>query len=124
MITTAEVETNEMKGGGGHGGKPPMEHKSSSSDSDSSKWKIHDTPQNAGLLPTIGVTLFLGWNGFVLWIVLYAIFVADKWQRIIIIGLITLSLVLPVDFPGSLGAHMGDWMMLQSEKYFGKPQFW
>ena len=45
---------------------------SSSSTSDASKWKIVDTPQDSGLIPTIAVTLWLGVNGFVLWIILYA----------------------------------------------------
>ena len=94
-----------------------------SSGNDSSKWKIHDTPQDAGLLPTIAVTLWLGWNGFILWITLYTIFLADKWQRIVIIGLVTSSLVLPVNFPGALGNRWGNWMMRQAEKYFGKKSF-
>ena len=44
----------------------------SSSTSDAKKWKIVDTPQDSGLIPTIAVTLWLGVNGFVLWIILYA----------------------------------------------------
>ena len=43
-----------------------------STTSDESKWKIKDTPQDSGLIPTIAVTLWLGVNGFVLWIILYA----------------------------------------------------
>jgi hypothetical protein len=88
--------------------------------SGSSKWKIIDRAQDSGFLPTVAVTLWLGWNGFILWIILYAIFLAGNWQRMIIIGLATLSLVLPVDFPGTLGHRLGDWIMLQAEKYFGK----
>mmetsp|Transcript_26503 Transcript_26503/g.56008 ORF Transcript_26503/g.56008 Transcript_26503/m.56008 type:complete len:353 (-) Transcript_26503:206-1264(-) len=90
-----------------------------SSSSDSSKWKIRETPQDAGLLPTIAVCLWLGWNGFVLWMVLYAIFIAGYYQRMVIVGLFTLSLVLPANFPGPLGYRIGDWMMVQGEKYFG-----
>jgi hypothetical protein len=86
----------------------------------SSKWKIIDSAQDSGFLPTVAVTLWLGWNGFILWIILYAIFLADNWQRMVIIGLATLSLVLPVDFPGTLGHRLGDWIMLQAEKYFGE----
>ena len=86
----------------------------------STKWKVIDTAQDSGFLPTVAVTLWLGWNGFLLWIILYAIFLASKWQRMILVGLATLSLVLPVDFPGSFGHRFGDWMMLQAEKYFGK----
>lgn len=93
--------------------------KSSSGSNDSSKWKIQDTPQDSGLLPTIAVSLWLGWSGFVLWIILYAIFLADNYQRMVIVGLFSLSLVLPADFPGALGHRFGDWMMFQAEKYFG-----
>ena len=45
---------------------------STSATSNASKWKIKDTPQDSGLIPTIAVTLWLGVNGFVLWIILYA----------------------------------------------------
>ena len=45
---------------------------STSTTSDASKWKIKDTQQDYGLIPTIAVTLWLGVNGFVLWIILYA----------------------------------------------------
>ena len=86
----------------------------------SSKWKISDTAQDTGFLPTVAVTLWMGWNGFLLWLILYTTFLAGKWQRMVIVGLATLSLVLPVDFPGSLGHRVGDWIMLQAEKYFGK----
>lgn len=99
--------------------KSTLQKHSSGSSNDSSKWKIHDTPQDSGLLPTIAVTLWLGWNGFVLLLILYTIFLADKWQRIVIFGVVTLSLVLPANFPGALGYRMGDWMMQQAEKYFG-----
>ena len=37
----------------------------------------------------------------------------------IILGLITLSLILPPHFPGRLGIKIGNWMMHQGEKYFG-----
>ena len=36
-----------------------------------------------------------------------------------IVGLITLSLLLPPTFPGLLGIKIGNWMMRQGEKYFG-----
>ncbi|KAL9187446.1 hypothetical protein ACHAXT_001549 [Thalassiosira profunda] len=92
---------------------------SGSSGSDSSKWKVHEAPQDSGLVPTIAVTLWLGWNGFVLWIILYAIFFAGLWGRMTVFGLLTLSLILPVNFPGKWGDRFGEWMMLQAEKYFG-----
>jgi hypothetical protein len=87
---------------------------------DRTRWKVTDTPQDTGFLPTLGVTLWLGWNGFLLWLILYAILLANKWQRVVVIGLMTLSYVLPVNFPGRLGYRMGDWLMGQAEKYFGE----
>ena len=98
----------------------PRQRCSTSGTDDSSKWKIQDTQQDTGLVPTIAVTLFLGWNGFVLWTILYAILLASRLQVMIIFGLFTLSVVLPVDFPGKLGYRIGGWMMRQSEKYFGE----
>ena len=97
---------------------------SGSSGSDSSKWKVHEAPQDSGLVPTIAVTLWLGWNGFVLWIILYAIFFAGLWGRMAVFGLLTLSLILPVSFPGKWGDRFGEWMMLQAEKYFGEWMDW
>jgi hypothetical protein len=103
--------------------KPLLQQKSSSSCSsssgDSSKWKVRETPQDSGLLPTIAVTLWLGWNGIVVLLILYTIFIADNWQRMVIVGVVTLSLLLPVDFPGAMGHRFGDWIMRQAEKYFG-----
>lgn len=83
------------------------------------QWKITDTPQDSGFLPTVGVTLWLGWNGSILWTILYVIFIASKWQRMLFVGLSSLSLALPVNFPGRLGYRFGDWMLVQAEKYFG-----
>lgn len=100
----------------------PSQHKAlvkKTSSTDSSKWKIHDTPQDSGLLPTIAVTLWLGWNGIVILILIYLLLIANKWERLVIIGLCTLSLILPAEFPGKWGYRLGDWMMFQAEKYFG-----
>lgn len=99
--------------------KTLLQQGSNSGAMDSPKWKIQDTQQDSGIVPTIAVALWLGWNGFILWIMLYAIFLAKRWQRMVIFGLATLSLVLPVDFPGALGYRIGEWIMLQAEKYFG-----
>ena len=87
---------------------------------ESPQWKINDTPQDSGVIPTIAVTLFLGWNGIVVAMVLYFLFFASTLERMIILGLCTLSLVLPPTFPGYWGRRMGDWMVLQAEKYFGE----
>lgn len=84
-----------------------------------SKWTVHDTRQNSGILPTIAVTLFLGWNGILSFLALYALFAASNRERALIIALCTLSLVLPPRWPGPLGRKIGWWMVTQSEQYFG-----
>ena len=111
--SSTEKEGSSSRGGGIVG-------TTRSSINDRSKWKITETTQDAGILPTIGVTLWLGWNGFILYTIPYAIFLAGKWQRIVILGFAILSLALPVNFPGTLGYRMGDWLMSQAEKYFGE----
>lgn len=83
------------------------------------KWKIHETPQDCGFIPSIAVTLWLGWNGIVLCLVLYAIIFASSWERNAIFGLMTMSFLLPPDFPGKAGHKLGDWIMLRAEEYFG-----
>lgn len=85
----------------------------------SSKWKVHETPQDCGVIPTIAVSLWLGWNGIVLCLVLYAIIFATSLGRTLIFGLMALSLLLPPDFPGKAGHNFGDWIMLRAEQYFG-----
>jgi len=85
----------------------------------SKKWKIHDVAQDTGLLPTIAVSLWLGWNGILLCIINYTLFFATNYQRMVIIGIASFSLLLPAKFPGRLGLTMGNWMMKYAERYFG-----
>ena len=87
--------------------------------SDPSKWKIQETPQDTSLIPTLAVTVWLGWNGIVILIFLYGAFLAEKWGRMVIIGCSLVSLVLPANFPGK-GFFVGKWMMQEAEKYFGE----
>lgn len=87
--------------------------------SDPSKWKIQETPQDTSLIPTLAVTVWLGWNGIVILIFLYGAFLAEKWGRMVIIGCSVVSLVLPANFPGK-GFFVGKWMMQEAEKYFGE----
>ncbi|KAL7445665.1 hypothetical protein ACHAXM_010001 [Skeletonema potamos] len=88
-------------------------------DTGSSKWTVHDTCQSSSFLPTIGVTLFLGWNGILSCITLYALFLASSIERAFILALCVASLSLPPRWPGPIGRKIGWWMVTQSEKYFG-----
>ena len=87
--------------------------------SDPTGWKIQETPQDTSLIPTLAVTLWLGWNGIVIVIFLYGAFVARKWERMVILGACLISLILPADWPGK-GFWVGRWMMMEAEKYFGE----
>jgi len=88
-------------------------------ESERKKWKIHHTPQDTGIIPTIAVTLWLGLMGFLFYLALFLIFFADKWTRAIVVGICTLSILLPRTFFGKYGERIGDWIMFQAEKYFG-----
>ncbi len=88
-------------------------------DTGSSKWTVLDTCQNSSFLPTIGVTLFLGWNGILSCITLYALFLASSRERAFILALCGASLSLPPRWPGPIGRKIGWWMVTQAEKYFG-----
>jgi len=79
----------------------------------------YSTPQDASLIPTIGVTMWLGWNGILVYLLFYLIFFATSFQRIVILGLLTTSLLLPPSFPGTLGTIIGNFILFQAQKYFG-----
>eukprot|EP00568_Trieres_chinensis_P010216 CAMPEP_0183294330 /NCGR_PEP_ID=MMETSP0160_2-20130417/2719_1 /TAXON_ID=2839 ORGANISM="Odontella Sinensis, Strain Grunow 1884" /NCGR_SAMPLE_ID=MMETSP0160_2 /ASSEMBLY_ACC=CAM_ASM_000250 /LENGTH=362 /DNA_ID=CAMNT_0025455643 /DNA_START=43 /DNA_END=1131 /DNA_ORIENTATION=+ len=87
-----------------------------------SSWTIKSISQDSSFLPTLGVTLWLGWNGAVVYLVLYFIFLASAFSRAFLSILAVLSLSLPVDFwtaEGSPGRRMGDWCVRMGERYFG-----
>jgi 2-acylglycerol O-acyltransferase 2 len=81
------------------------------------KTKVIETPQDAGLIPTIAITFWMGMNGFVTCLVLYCL-IAPPLHRNIIIGLFTASLILPPAFPGKIGVSFGNWIMKNAQKYF------
>eukprot|EP00565_Helicotheca_tamesis_P003131 CAMPEP_0185723852 /NCGR_PEP_ID=MMETSP1171-20130828/548_1 /TAXON_ID=374046 /ORGANISM="Helicotheca tamensis, Strain CCMP826" /LENGTH=363 /DNA_ID=CAMNT_0028391607 /DNA_START=45 /DNA_END=1136 /DNA_ORIENTATION=+ len=91
----------------------------SSTDKPSKKCTVKQTPQDSSLIPTLGVFIFLGWNGILVCVLFYGTLFATNVQRSIMIGLCTLSVVLPRSFPGRLGFLLGEWLAAQSAKYFG-----
>lgn len=87
---------------------------------DASKWQVIDTPQDAGFLPTLAVTFWLGWMGALVKISLVVLIWGSTTAKMIWIGLCTLSLLLPANFPEPYGrTHLGHWLMKHAEKYFG-----
>lgn len=85
----------------------------------SSTWTIHDKRQDCGLLSTMAVTIFLGWNGIIVCIALYFLFLASSRERVFILAICVTSLALPPRWPGRIGRKIGCWMIAESEKYFG-----
>jgi len=79
----------------------------------------YSTVQDTSLIPTFGVTIWMGWNGFLVSLFLYLIFFATTNQRIIIIGILTASLILPRNFPEKWGYRLGNFSAQQARKYFG-----
>jgi len=85
------------------------------------KYKVVSTPIDSGFIPTLGVTLWLGWTGAPILMFLLALLLPDRTfilLRSTLIGLMIASLILPRSF-GSVGERIGNWMMRQAEAYFG-----
>lgn len=81
--------------------------------------KVHCTPQDCSFVPTLAVTLWLGWNGGLILLLIYLVFLATPLQRNVIIGILTLSSLLPASFPKKLGTKFGGWVAHNAIKYFG-----
>jgi len=83
------------------------------------KTTSYSNVQDTSLIPTIGVTLWIGWNGFCVYLFIYLVCFATKNQAIVIIGSITASLLLPRKFPGKWGYMLGNFSARNAAKYFG-----
>lgn len=82
-------------------------------------WKVHDTPQDCSLIPTIAVSLWLGLMGLLVYSTIYATLLATAFRRNVIFSILALSFILPPSFPGALGVKVANWIMQQARKYFG-----
>jgi len=81
-------------------------------------WKVQSTPQDHSFFPTIGVSLWLGWNGGLFYLVIYLVCFASTFCRLFWLGIFLASMTLPNDFPKGYGKMLGGWIALQAEKYF------
>lgn len=84
-----------------------------------SKWKVYDTTQDSGVLPTIAVTLWLGWMGFDICTIIYLIVFAGTVHHTTVLCIVLAVLLLPPSFPSGFGFRLGQWMVPQARKYFG-----
>jgi 1-acyl-sn-glycerol-3-phosphate acyltransferase len=80
---------------------------------------VYKTPQDSSLIPTIGIILWLGWNGGILLLFAYIGFFASPTNRMVGIGFLTLSLILPLSFFGTVGDNIGAYLMKCGRSYFG-----
>uniref|UniRef100_A0A7S3Q080 Acyltransferase n=1 Tax=Chaetoceros debilis TaxID=122233 RepID=A0A7S3Q080_9STRA len=81
-----------------------------------------NTPQDCSFVPTLAVTLWLGWHGVLIAMVLYAILVAE--MRANIMGVLTISAILPPQFPffgvgNEMIQKIRSWIAAETRKYFG-----
>jgi 1-acyl-sn-glycerol-3-phosphate acyltransferase len=81
-----------------------------------------NTPQDCSFVPTLAVTLWLGWIGVLIAMVLYAILFTEK--RATIIGVLTISAILPPQFPffgvgNKKVKKIRNWIAAETRKYFG-----
>lgn len=79
----------------------------------------YSTIQDTSFIPTLGVTIWVGWISFLFNLLLYLAFFATTNQRIVIIAILITSLLLPKNFPGNLGERVGEFSAFQARKYFG-----
>ena len=84
-----------------------------------SKYKVYTTEQDKSLIPTLAVSLWLGWMGLLTYAIIFAVTLATPFQRKVIISILAISFILPPAFPGKLGNRIGLWIMKEAEKYFG-----
>jgi hypothetical protein len=90
-------------------------------DKTKSNYTVKSTPLDSGLIPTLGVTLWLGWTGAPILMCLIALLLPVStlfYLRSLLIGLMIASILLPRSF-GTIGDRIGSWMMRQAEAYFG-----
>ena len=83
------------------------------------KYKVIQTPQDASLIPTFAMAIWLGWQGGVPYMVILAILIPSTIFRATIVGLLTLSLILPRNYPPKISEHIGNWIAHNAMKYFG-----
>lgn len=86
---------------------------------DTSQWEVCETPQDCGLIPSLGVLLWLGWPGILPWCFIYLILFGSITKWTIFISSCTISMLLPREFPLEMGLRVGEFMARSGAKYFG-----
>jgi hypothetical protein len=83
------------------------------------KCKVRSVTQDAGLIPTVAVLLWLGWMSILIYSFVYFSFFSSRAGAQAFLLICITSMLLPRKFPGAAGVRIGNWIMGQAEKYFG-----
>jgi len=86
---------------------------------DKVKWKIYDTQQECGIIPSVAVFICIGGIGTFFWISLYTLVLAKGTERKILSSLLLLLGILPREFPKKIGLKLFEYVLPQTKKYFG-----
>ena len=86
---------------------------------ESTEWLVNETPQDCGIVTTIGVTLWLGWHGILPWCFILITLFGTPFLRTVFVSLCILLISIPREFPGKIGVKLGDWLARKGASYFG-----
>lgn len=108
--------TNNGGGGGGNGmGTPP----SNTAATKKNNYLYMESNHDSSLIPTLGVFLWLGWVGTLVYLGSFLLLYGGTTGRVTVLVSVVTSLILPPNFPNPYGYMIGDWMMRCGERYFG-----
>ncbi len=97
----------------------PKEESSEGTTSYTKKYKVTETTQDSSFIPTLAMILWLGWQGILPYLFIAMAIVPSTTFRLTSVALLSLSLMLPRDFPSKYSKSMGTWIAQNALKYFG-----
>jgi len=89
-----------------------------SAETKNTEWNVQSTVQDSSFMPTLAVTVWMGWNGGLVLMLILSIFLNNTY-RAVLFGTLILSAILPREFPGELGLRIGEWIVKNGKLYFG-----
>ena len=82
-------------------------------------WIVTETKQDASFIPTLAVTLWMGWLGGTTFLTIIAILTSNMFIRTSIIASMLVSCLLPRKYPESISYPFGCWVARNGWKYMG-----
>jgi len=84
---------------------------------------VHSFPHSTGFIPTLAVSLWLGVNGFLVYLLLSFVFLMSPFLRALTAGSLAVLAVLPLPKDARrdhrIGFKFGDWVVRNAARYFG-----